>query len=37
MSNTAAAESDPTMQVIPTEECHRLLASHEIGRIERKR
>jgi hypothetical protein len=37
MSNTAAGESDPTMQVIPTEECHRLLASHEIGRIEGKR
>ncbi|GAA3169797.1 hypothetical protein GCM10010531_23640 [Blastococcus jejuensis] len=25
--------SDPTMNVLPTEECYRLLATHEIGRI----
>ena len=27
------SESGATMQVIPTEECYRLLATHEIGRI----
>ena len=25
--------SDPTMNVLPTEECYRLLGTHEIGRI----
>jgi nitroimidazol reductase NimA-like FMN-containing flavoprotein (pyridoxamine 5'-phosphate oxidase superfamily) len=33
MTDTAAGQSDPTMQVIPTEECYRLLAAQEIGRI----
>ena len=28
-----SAESDATMQVLTTEECYRLLATHEIGRI----
>jgi nitroimidazol reductase NimA-like FMN-containing flavoprotein (pyridoxamine 5'-phosphate oxidase superfamily) len=33
MTHTAAGQSGPTMQVIPTEECYRLLATQEIGRI----
>jgi uncharacterized protein len=32
-TNAAGAQADGTMQVIPTEECYRLLATHEIGRI----
>jgi nitroimidazol reductase NimA-like FMN-containing flavoprotein (pyridoxamine 5'-phosphate oxidase superfamily) len=33
MTDTGAGSADPTMQVIPAEECYRLLATHEIGRI----
>jgi nitroimidazol reductase NimA-like FMN-containing flavoprotein (pyridoxamine 5'-phosphate oxidase superfamily) len=32
-TNPTGAQSHATMEVIPTEECYRLLATHEIGRI----
>ncbi|MFL6095137.1 MAG: hypothetical protein ACJ71Y_06770 [Blastococcus sp.] len=31
MTDTRAGSADPTMQVIPAEECFRLLATHEIS------
>jgi nitroimidazol reductase NimA-like FMN-containing flavoprotein (pyridoxamine 5'-phosphate oxidase superfamily) len=33
MTDTAGGSSDPTMQVLTADECYRLLATHEIGRI----
>jgi uncharacterized protein len=30
---SSSGQSDATMQVIPTDECYRLLTTHEIGRI----
>ena len=33
MRNAAGDSRDPTMQVIPTDECYRLLATHELGRL----
>ena len=33
MTNGGASGTDSTMHVIPTEECYRLLAAHEFGRI----
>jgi hypothetical protein len=32
-TNAASGRPDATMQVIPTDECYRLLATQEIGRI----
>ena len=33
MSDADGAGTQPTMQIIPSEECYRLLRTHELGRI----
>ena len=33
MTNEAAGDPGPTMQVIPADECYRLLATQELGRL----
>ena len=33
MTNSAAGDPGPTMQVIPADECYRLLATQELGRL----